>query len=343
MKLSFKHTAALLAIAATSIFAKGQADMPATVIHAKIDSTQVTMSGRTMLRIEVLKNGHKGAIVGLPVIEPGKTAEFHGVEVREINVDSTALNNGRMQVNYNILVQPFEVGDVTFPKFKYVVDSDTSYSEVTSMKVLEPQMPKEMRDSLYINPMEGPVSIKGRWYDFVPEWWYWAVIIAAVIALIVVVAMLYKKNGPTLLPHKKVIPPYVLAMDRLSKLKAQKLAESGHEKEYYTELTDIFRQYLEGRFGIYAREMTTTQILDAMHANPMTKDEAESLLPMLETADFVKFAKVRPLPDENIRSYNVVHEFVEKTKPVEETPDDSKNVKKGSKGKKAKNKKHKKN
>jgi hypothetical protein len=200
-------------------------------------------------------------------------------------------------------------------------------------------MAKEMRDSLYINPMEGPVSIKGRWYDFVPEWWYWAVIIAAAIALIVVIAMLYKKNGPTLLPHKKVVPPYILAMDRLTHLKAQKLAETGHEKEYYTELTDIFRQYLEGRFGIYAREMTSKQIIDAMHANPMTKEEAESILPMLETSDFVKFAKVRPLPDENIRSYNVVHDFVEKTKPVEETPEDNK---KGGKSGKGKNKKRKK-
>jgi hypothetical protein len=276
----------------------------------------------------------------LPALEAGKPNEFHGVEVREINVDSTALNNGRMQLNYNILVQPFEVGDVTFPKFKYVVGNDTVYSEVVSLKVLEPQMPKEMRDSLYINPMEGPVSIKGRWYDFVPEWWYWAVIIAAAIALIVVVATLYKKNGPTLLPRKKVVPPYVLAMDRLNHLKAQKLAESGHEKEYYTELTDILRQYLEGRFGIYAREMTSKQIIDAMHANPMTKEEAENILPLLETADFVKFAKVRPLPDENIRSYNMVHDFVEKTKPVEE-PEEA-TTGKGGKRKSSKNKKNKK-
>ncbi len=340
MKFSLKHIAASLALTAATL-ANAQVNAPATVIHAKVDSTQVTMSGRTMLRIEVVKNGHAGAIVGLPTLEPGKSNEFSGVEVREINVDSTALNNGRMQVNYNILVQPFEVGDVTFPKFKYVVGQDTIYSEAVSMKVLEPNMPKEMRDSLYINPMEGPVSIKGRWYDFVPDWWYWAVIIAATIALIVVIALLYKKNGPTLLPRKKVIPPYNLAIDRLSKLKAQKLAENGHEKEYYTELTDIFRQYLEGRFGIYAREMTTKQIIDAMHANPMTNEEAETILPLLETADFVKFAKVRPLPDENIRSFNITHEFVEKTKPVEE-PEEAAKTKKG-KRKGSKNKKHKKN
>lgn len=340
MKFSFRNIAALAVITAAGLCANAQVNAPATVIHAKIDSTQVTMSGRTMLRIEVLKNGHAGAIVGLPQVETGKPNEFSGVEVREINVDSTALNNGRMQLNYNILVQPFTVGDITFPKFKYVVGSDTVYSEVVSMKVVEPQMAKEMRDSLYINPMEGPVSIKGRWYDFVPEWWYWAVIIAAAIALIVVVAMLYKKNGPSLLPRKKVVPPYNLAMDRLNHLKAQKLAESGHEKEYYTELTDILRQYLEGRFGIYAREMTSKQIIDAMHANTMTKDEAENILPLLETADFVKFAKVRPLPDENIRSFNMVHDFVEKTKPVEDPEEDTKG--KGKKRKSSKNKKNKK-
>ena len=40
-------------------------------------------------------------------------------------------------------------------------------------------------------------------------------------------------------------------------------------------------------------------------------------------ADFVKFAKVRPLPADNIASYDNAVKFVEETKPVpqpEETP-----------------------
>ena len=36
---------------------------------------------------------------------------------------------------------------------------------------------------------------------------------------------------------------------------------------------------------------------------------------VLETADFVKFAKVRPLPDDNVRAFTSAMQFVEDTKP----------------------------
>jgi hypothetical protein len=43
-------------------------------------------------------------------------------------------------------------------------------------------------------------------------------------------------------------------------------------------------------------------------------------------ADFVKFAKVRPMPDDNQKAYNGAVKFIEDTKPVEVTPEaDDKN------------------
>ena len=332
-----KHIAAFASALAIALVpfatpAAAQQEQAVAKVRASVDSAAVTMSDRVVLHVEVLKTAGKGTLVGLPAFEPGKPNDFHGAEVRDITADSTALPNGRMQVNYQILLQPFDPGVLTFPAFKYAIDADTFYSEVTTLKVLEPEMPKMMRDSLIINPMEGTVSIPARWYDFIPSWWYWVLIAAAVIALGVVIYMLYKKNGPSLLPRRKVVPPYELAVDRLQKLKARKLTENGHDKEYNTELTDILREYLQGRFGIYAREMTSTQILQAVTDNAETAPFADEFRAMLETADFVKFAKQRPTPDENQRSFATVSGFVEKTKPVEEEEDEK--AAKGKKGKK---------
>ena len=39
---------------------------------------------------------------------------------------------------------------------------------------------------------------------------------------------------------------------------------------------------------------------------------------ILEITDFVKFAKVRPLPEDNIKAFNWASQFVEDTKPVDE-------------------------
>lgn len=292
-------------------------EAPTAVVRAHVDSASVRMADRVMLRVEVMKNTSRGVMANLPEYEPGKKNDFHGVEVRDITIDSTALPNDRMQINYNILLQPFNPGTITIPAFKYAIDTDTFRSEITTLKVLEPDMPKVMRDSLIINPMMGTVSVKARWYDYVPSWWYWVLIGLALIALGVTVAILYKRNGPSLLPHKKVVPPHVLALQRLEHLKQLHLAESGNDKEYYTELTDILRQYLEGRFGIFAREMTSSQILEAVDLNMITAPWHDRFEAMLKTADFVKFAKLRALPQENSSSFNTVRDFVEETRPVE--------------------------
>lgn len=332
---------------AIAVLAVNSAAAQNVTVSARLDSTRVTMGDRVVLHVEVTKNGHQGAIANLPTIESGKVTEFgRGIEVREINSDSTNLGNGRTQLNYNIVLQAFEPDSLpfVFPPFKYVVDRDTFESNTVMLRVDEVAMPKEMRDSAevnpFINPMEGVSAIPGRWYDIVPDWWNWVVIAIALAALGVVVYLLYKKNGPGLLPRKRVILPYPLAVSRLNDLKRRKLAESGNDKEYYTELTDILRQYLEGRFGVQAREMTSTQIIEAMQSDSRIANEVEALVPMFETADFVKFAKMHAPVDENTRSFGLVRSFVERTKPVEEDPDA--NSGRGARRRKAKQNKNKK-
>ena len=323
IKTSVAAAAVALTLPATAQQTNAAAEQPVR-ISVKIDSAAVTMGGRTNMHVEVLKPAGAGRMVNIPEYrnEEGKILEFGGAEVRDITVDSTALPNSRMQVNYNIQLQTFNPGNLAFPPFAFALGADTFYSEATTLKVLEPPMPKEMRDSLLINPNEGVVGIKARWYDYVPEWWYWIPIGILTAALIVLVIILYRKNGPTLLPRKRVIPPYVLALKRLEELQKRRLTESGQDKVYYTELTDILRSYLAGNFGINALEMSSTEILQAIKADTnIDKTWRDRIAQMLSTSDYVKFAKMRPTPQENKASFDTVHDFVEDTKPKEPDPD----------------------
>ena len=43
---------------------------------------------------------------------------------------------------------------------------------------------------------------------------------------------------------------------------------------------------------------------------------------ILEISDFVKFAKVRPMPEDNERAFRDAMQFVEDTKPVEVAPEE---------------------
>jgi len=45
-------------------------------------------------------------------------------------------------------------------------------------------------------------------------------------------------------------------------------------------------------------------------------DTVNNISSILEVADFVKFAKMQPLPDENVRCMNYAFEIVEATRPI---------------------------
>ena len=282
-------------------------------VTAELDSTVMTQGYRTDLRVRVL-----GSSEAVPVDFPQKGGQLAGIDVFDVSSVSEDLGNGRRETVYTFTLQPFDPDTVTIPPMRVALGKDTAESRSLVIKVL----PAELDSMTTIHPMEGPVAYPSRWYDWVPQWvsdyWGWVLVALGLLAAAVAGWMYWRKGGTMVVRRKRVIPPYELAVSRLEKLRERRLAESGHEKEYYTELTDILRQYLDGRFGINAMEMTSTEIMRAIRHNEATRMSADRMRSILEVADFVKFAKMRPLPDDNVKSFNSALAFVEDTKPAPE-------------------------
>ena len=124
---------------------------------------------------------------------------------------------------------------------------------------------------------------------------------------------------------------YERTLKELDEIKQSKLWQQGKEKEYFTSITDTLRRYLVDRFGINAMEKTSAEILDSVKGIDEIVPAFEKLEQVLKLADFVKFAKFRPLPDENDLSLVNAYFFVNQTKPVEipnpeEAKDEGKDV-----------------
>ena len=141
---------------------------------------------------------------------------------------------------------------------------------------------------------------------------------AAVIALLVWFIIKHKrKNKPAQKQAKpktkKTVRADIKAMRRLEKLKQKKLWQNGQIKQYYSELTEIMRSYIDDRFHINAMEMITPDILEAMKAIDLPDTTRNELSQMLESADLVKFAKMEPLPDDHDRCFNQAVAFVKLT------------------------------
>lgn len=142
--------------------------------------------------------------------------------------------------------------------------------------------------------------------------------LAVVVALVALVVYLVRRSRREELASRKVEPAHVVAIRSLEALSNQKLWQNGRVKEYWSCLTEIFRTYLAGRYGVGALEMTTEEIVEAMKELQLTPKQIRELTALLTESDLVKFAKYIPEAESNEGAYYTIYYFVEESKEVAE-------------------------
>lgn len=289
-----------------------------TAIKASLDSAYIIMGKQTTLHIEIIEDISSNGI--LPINDERIDTIIKPIEIISRGISDTIdLQNNRRQINQDIIIQSFDSGLYAIPPILYITNNDSFKSNELALKVI----PVPVDSMATINGQAGVIYPNTKWYDYLPDFitdnWGWILLAIIIISGAIVYCLTRKKEvSIPLIPRKKPIPPHELAMQQLSNLKEAKLCEKGQEKEFYTRLTDILRVYIDTRFGINAMEMTSSQIIEALNRNEISKEPNKYMKQVLEIADFVKFAKVRPLPEDNTKSFNWATQFVVDTKPVEQ-------------------------
>ncbi|MBK9731358.1 MAG: hypothetical protein IPO83_08730 [Chitinophagaceae bacterium] len=113
----------------------------------------------------------------------------------------------------------------------------------------------------------------------------------------------------TRLPHEK-------ADDLLRKLEMDKPWEHKRIKQFYVEITQILREYMEAGLGLPALENTTHEIITSLRKKSIDENLLQQLNENLHVADLVKFAKAEPAETVHLHMLDTVKEFVQKTKPA---------------------------
>lgn len=291
---------------------------------AALDSAYILMGNQTPLHVEII-----GDLDGTGYFVPNDSL-WKDVEIAaQTEAEISDLGNSRKQLRKDFIIQGFDSGLYNLPTILYVQGTDTIRANKVTLKVI----PVNIDTLTTIHDYADVVSPGRNFFDFVPNWvsdygiWILLFLIVAALAIYIYVKYLRKGKIP-LVPQKKPVPPYEMAIESLKRLDEQHLCEKGQEREFYTRLTDILRVYLSKRFHIYAMEMTTSQIIRSLRENEQTRMSEELMAKVLEVADFVKFAKVRPLPDDNRASFANAVRFVENTKPIEEPVASENNIEK---------------
>ena len=122
-------------------------------------------------------------------------------------------------------------------------------------------------------------------------------------------------------PTYKALPPYEEAIYKLNELDEKLLWQNNKVKEYYSELTDIVRGYIERELKVPALEKTSDEIIDMLKdfhdASAITtnKTTIQKLKDLLREADLVKFAKSKPLAPEIEEDRRDAEEVLHNLKP----------------------------
>jgi len=147
------------------------------------------------------------------------------------------------------------------------------------------------------------------------NFWTWLVLLFILILLAVGIWYFLKRKKQKKAPELSPRPAHEIALERLDLLRKKNLAEKGMIKEFYVELSDIVRRYIEARFSFRAPEMTTEEFLFILrHASVLSDKEKELLKVFLMHCDMVKFAKYRPTAVEIEQSLKSAEDFIVRTK-----------------------------
>ena len=143
------------------------------------------------------------------------------------------------------------------------------------------------------------------------------------IGLLVYAGYLLWKRSKRKTPGQVYVPParpaHIIAFEELAALKEKQLWQMGKIKEYYSEVTEILRRYVENRYQIKALEETTDEILDGLAGVQIQGDVLRAVEKILRRADLVKFAKAQPGIPEHEEMIVITGDAVDRTKLVPPT------------------------
>lgn len=288
---------------------------------ARLDSALILIGDHLNVCLEV--TAPKGKAVYIPQLSDTLLAAMEtSIDwIANSNFD-TIINNDHYIIKQTITITVFDSGSYVFPAIpilsvdsQIVAQTNPLFFEVATIAVDTTAAIKDIKDISKI-----PFTFHEFWM-YVKKYALFIVAGLLVIGLIVYAIWRYIKKqriqqpAPVVKPKPK-IKPHITALKELEKLRQKKLCEQGRTKEYYTELTDIVRKYIDDQWNIGALEMVTTEILDALKNTEIHEEVLKRLYQAFSTADLVKFAKFTPMPIDDDLAFKNSKEFVERTAEV---------------------------
>ena len=279
-------------------------------VSARIDSLQLLIGEQAHVTVEV--SCPTGSDLIMPTYPNNMLME--GIEiVGEVKADTQYLNKkSHMVVTQAYTVTSFDTAFYYIPPFEVQVDSIHYASDPLALKVMTYDIDTTNVEAIF--PIKEIVKRPITVVEILPLG-FSVVLIVVLSFLIPFLLRRYHDNKPILrrVTIAPKLPPHQVALQEMERIKSEKSWMRDDVKQYYTELTDALRLYMEERFGFNAKEMTSDEIIAQLNEQP-DKEWLSELRELFSMSDLVKFAKYKPLINENDMHLLNAIDFIHKTK-----------------------------
>ena len=259
-------------------------------LETKIDTIKNKIGAQFTLTL-IVKAKQNSAVV-FP-----KDKMFGALEVIESYPIDTVKEESKFELIKKYGLTHFDSGKYVIPKLSVIIDKKPFYSDSLQVEVFNVKvdtLKQKMHDIKPIIEVERPMG----------DWWKYLFGVLLLGGIGFAGYHFWNKRPKKELKEIVYNTPIEKATSLLQILEQKHLLEKGEVKEYYSELTDIARDYIEEAIEIPAKESTTSELIAALRVASnkkklkLSKDTLEGLEKVLKQADLVKFAKSKPLDSE---------------------------------------------
>jgi len=224
-----------------------------------------------------------------------KNKTFGRLEVLESYKIDTVKKGSRYELIKKYGLTQFDSGKYLIPSIPVLINGKKVFSDSIQIEIADVKvdtLKQKMYDIKNIIQVDKPIG----------NWWIYVLILIAIGGIGYLVYYFIKKKQAEPKPEIVIFTsPIEKATTLLLQLETKELWQKGEIKDYYSELTDIARNYIEEEIKIPAMESTTSELIEGLRNAARQKklklsnETVENLEKVLKQADLVKFAKSIPV------------------------------------------------
>lgn len=275
----------ILALPVAGFFFTSSALAQTSSVKAELSRDHVLIGEPVELKVEVRTTAARPQIqwVNLP-------DSFNHLEILNRSPLDSVAEASFTTYRQNFTVTGFDPGIWMIPALRININNKSLYTDPLALTIV----PVQLKDSTYHDIRE-IIDVP----DAGTPWWYWVAGILSLAALgILVWLWLRSRKGKPMAAgvHTSARSPLEEALDGLRVLKSGPFANNEEWKKYYSELTGIFKIYIERKFSSPALQKTTDELL-LMLNGMLDKQRISETAEALRISDAVKFARYQPQKD----------------------------------------------